>query len=152
MSLIRRTVALGAGLGIAAVTLTGFAATDPTAEPTTPATPEATEPLTTVTAPEDVPADLAEAPQADAIAPALPVVSETPAAPETATQEVTDSLWPYPPQVVTDDPNFPPLTLYPCATDGPDEDGAACYWDARTMGNGTGVSFIMWQGEFFYAE
>jgi hypothetical protein len=39
-------------------------------------------------------------------------------------------------------------TLYPC----PVEDAPNCYWDAATMGNGTGRSFVNIDGTYYYAE
>jgi hypothetical protein len=41
-----------------------------------------------------------------------------------------------------------PHLLYPC----PVEDAPNCYWDAATMGNGTGRSFVNIDGEYFNAE
>jgi len=35
----------------------------------------------------------------------------------------------------------------PCAV----EDATNCYWDAATMGNGQGRSFINWNGVYYYA-
>lgn len=32
------------------------------------------------------------------------------------------------------------------------EDSQNCYWDASTMGNGTGRSFVNLNGTYFYAE
>lgn len=41
-----------------------------------------------------------------------------------------------------------PVTLYPCET----EDSEMCYWDAASMGNGEGRSFIRVFGETYYAD
>jgi hypothetical protein len=42
---------------------------------------------------------------------------------------------------------LPNLVLPPCAQ----EDSVNCYWDTRVMGNGTGESFINWNGVLYYA-
>jgi hypothetical protein len=52
---------------------------------------------------------------------------------------------PLPPAVVE---SLPDLTLVPCPT----EDSHNCYWDASRMGNGTGTSFIDWNGVTYYAS
>lgn len=39
-------------------------------------------------------------------------------------------------------------TLAPCTT----EDSDNCYWDASTMGNSKGNSFIAWNGNHYYGE
>lgn len=39
-------------------------------------------------------------------------------------------------------------TLPPCAM----EDSDNCYWDAATMGNGTGESFVTFRGVTYYAR
>ena len=71
-------------------------------------------------------------------APAAPAPTVTPPAGSAATIPL--------PRSVID--QFPDLSLAPCAT----EDAQNCYWDAATMGNGTGVSFINWAGTYYYAE
>lgn len=43
-------------------------------------------------------------------------------------------------------PVHPTITLVPCAT----EDAANCYWDAATMGNGAGRSFVNIDGTYYY--
>lgn len=42
----------------------------------------------------------------------------------------------------------PTYTLPPCQL----EDDLNCYWDAATMGNGTGHSFINLNGSYYYAD
>jgi hypothetical protein len=42
---------------------------------------------------------------------------------------------------------YPDLTIPPCAT----EDAANCYWDADSMGDGSGRSFITLSGVYYYA-
>ena len=41
-----------------------------------------------------------------------------------------------------------PTTLPPCPTE--DSVGHDCYWNARTMGNGQGRSFVSVDGRVFY--
>jgi hypothetical protein len=45
-------------------------------------------------------------------------------------------------------PNHPTITLIPCPT----EDSADCYWNAATMGNGQGRSFVNIDGNYYYQE
>lgn len=40
------------------------------------------------------------------------------------------------------------ITLVPCS----EEDSHDCYWDASTMGNGTGTSFVDIDGVLYFAE
>lgn len=46
------------------------------------------------------------------------------------------------------DPAFPDVTLTPCAT----EDSSDCYWNAATMGNGEGRSFVNLNGTRYVAD
>lgn len=43
---------------------------------------------------------------------------------------------------------YPNITLTPCAQ----EDSINCYWDAATMGNGQGSSFVNLDGTLYYPE
>jgi hypothetical protein len=43
---------------------------------------------------------------------------------------------------------YPDMTIPPCAT----EDSHDCYWDAATMGNGHGRSFVAIGGHVYYPE
>jgi hypothetical protein len=76
--------------------------------------------------------------------------------PTPAVQAPTTAPIPESAPITTDKPfigaplpmQLPNLLLPPCAQ----EDSVNCYWDARVMGNGTGESFINWNGVLYYAR
>jgi len=53
---------------------------------------------------------------------------------------------PVPPTVGNAEPGD--RVIPPCEN----EDSPNCYWDAATMGDGTGTSFINWDGVYYYPE
>jgi hypothetical protein len=56
------------------------------------------------------------------------------------------SAWVY--LATPDEPEHEPITLTACAT----EDSDNCYWDAATMGNGEGLSFVVIDGTVYYED
>ncbi len=140
-------IATGAGIALAAVMMTAGADPQevPAPEVVAPVevvtevpieVPEATEPV------QSVPAEVQEQDSAEvAPAPVAPTCEEQGLITAEDMTCVPTDYYEAPA------PEYPIYTLPPCAT----EDSDNCYWNAATMGNGTGTSFINLDGVTYYA-
>jgi hypothetical protein len=128
-------------LGIGGIVLTAGCSADAT-------TPESSTSVVVEPTPDATPDPWNGVPQCtDAIAEAGGICHGEPIADETPTPtEPSSQLGDAAPAHVTA-PAAPAASALPAC---PSEDSDNCYWDAATMGNGTGTSFVMLNGVAYY--
>lgn len=139
-------IATGAGLALAAVMMTAGADSQEVPAPEVVAPAEVTEAPTEVTEAVE-PVESVPAVEAPAEVQEQDSVEVAPSCEERGLITAEDMTCVPADYYEAPAPELPTYTLPPCAT----EDSDNCYWNAATMGNGTGTSFINLDGVTYYA-